>query len=180
MTEIWKDIKDYEGLYQVSNLGRVRSFYGKNGKVTDVAKILSGKADKDGYREVKLSKNGVVIYKRVHRLVAEHFLPGDSSLQVNHIDGVKTNNNVTNLEWLTPRENTIHSHRTGLHNGCVTKVRLSSEYGEMLFNSITDAAEHLGVHRGWFRDNAKKKGNPFDYNGATVLLIGGKCGEKLC
>lgn len=180
MTEIWKDIEGYEGLYQVSNLGRVKSFYGKNGKLIGGAKLLSGKADKNGYREVRLCKKGVVSYKRVHRLVAEHFVHGDNSLQINHIDGDKNNNSFDNLEWVTPKENSIHAHDTGLHKGCVTKVRLMSIYGEMMFNSITDASNYLGVHRGWFRDNAKKKGNAFEHNGVTITLIGGKCGEKLC
>lgn len=174
--EIWKDVKEYEGLYQVSNLGRVRSFYGKNGKLTNTPKLLSGKVDKDGYVEVRLCKNGSVSYKRVHRLVADHFLDGNTSIQVNHKDGVKSNNCVDNLEWVTPRENAIHAHKTGLHKGCVTKVRIMSLYGEMLFNSITDASSYLGVNRGWFRDNSRIKGNPFTYKDMTITLIGGKCG----
>ena len=180
MTEIWKDIKGYEGLYQVSNLGRVVSFYGKNGKLTHTPKLLSGKLDKDGYTEVRLCKNGNVSYKRVHRLVAEHFLHGDKSLQVNHKNGDKSNNRADNLEWVTPKENIIHAHKLGLHKGCVTKVRIMNLYGEMLFDSISDASNYLGVNRGWFRDKSKKKGTTFIYKDMTITLLGGKCGEPIC
>lgn len=180
MTEIWKDVVGYEGLYQVSNLGRVKSYYGKNGRLTTESRLLRGKLDKNGYIEVRLCKNGRVSYKRIHRLVVDHFLHGDSILQVNHKDGNKSNNAITNLELVTPKENVNHAHRTGLHKGCVTKVRISTRHKQMDFESITDASKYFGVHRGWFRDNAKRKGNPFEFNGITIRLIGGKCGEKVC
>lgn len=180
MTEIWKDIVGYEGLYQVSNLGRVRSYYAKNGRVTDTSRLLSGKRDKDGYLEIRLCKSGVVSYRRVHRLVASHFLNGDLSLQVNHIDGNKANNSIANLELVTAKENVVHAHKNGLHKGCVTKVHINTHHHRMIFESITKAAEYLGVHRGWFRDNAKRKGNYFTYNDMTIHLLGGKCGDKVC
>ena len=180
MTEIWKDIVDYEGLYQVSSLGRVRSYYAKNGRLSDKTKILSGKRDKEGYVEVSLCKNGIVTYMRVHRIVASTFLKGDVTFQVNHIDGNKANNSVDNLEFVTPRENSIHAHSTGLHKGCVTKVKVVSKRGEILFDSITDASKYFGVNRGWFRDRSKRNGNPFSYNDLTIQLIGGKCGDRSC
>ena len=181
LTEIWKEIVGYEGLYQVSNLGRVKSYYGRNGRLTTEPRILFGKRDKDGYIEVRLCKNGVVTYKRVHRVVADHFLTGDMSLQVNHIDGNKSNNRVNNLELVTAKENVTHAHETGLHKGCVTKVHIITTHERLLFESITTASEYLGVHRGWFRDNVKRKGNPFvTKNGFTVHLIGGKCGDHQC
>ena len=180
MTEIWKDIVGYEGLYQVSNLGRVRSYYAKNGRLSDDTKILSGKRDKDGYIEVRLCKNGIVTYMRVHRIVASTFLKWDVTFQVNHIDGNKANNRVDNLEFVTPRENSVHAHSTGLNKGCVTKVKVVSNSGEMLFDSITDATKYFGVNLGWFRDRSKRIGNPFSYNDLTIQLIGGKCGDRSC
>lgn len=180
MTEIWKDIVSYEGLYQVSNLGRVKSYYGKNGRLTDKEKILSGKVDKDGYMEVRLCKKGQVTYKRVHRIVASHFLCGDESLQVNHKDGNKSNNCVDNLEYVTPKENVIHAHETGLHKGCTTKVVVSDGLYSVTFESITTAAAFCGVYRGWFRDHAKRFGNPFSVGRLTIRLVGGKCGDRLC
>ena len=92
MKEIWKEIKDYEELYWVSNLGRVKS----------KRKIL--KPINSEYLKVGLSKNGIQTTKYIHRLVAETFL-GKSNLQVNHKDENKHNNCVDNLEWITFKEN---------------------------------------------------------------------------
>ena len=104
--EIWKDIKDYEGLYQVSNLGNVRN------KRTE--KVLIG-GIKRGYREVIILKDTKRKYKLVHRLVAEAFIPNaENHPQVNHIDGNKLNNKVNNLEWCTRSENMKHAYKIGL------------------------------------------------------------------
>lgn len=96
MEEIWRDIKDYEGLYQGSNLGRVKSIrFGKE-------RILKPVTTKNGYLQVNLCKNGKVKAFRVHRLVAQTFLDNPNNLPcVNHKDECKTNNNVTNLEFCT-------------------------------------------------------------------------------
>jgi len=90
--EIWKDIKGYEGLYQVSNLGRVKS-------KRKILKAINGE-----YLKVGLSKNGIQKTLYVHRLVAETFL-GENKLQVNHKDEDKHNNNIENLEFVTHKEN---------------------------------------------------------------------------
>ena len=87
MVEIWKDIKGYEGLYQVSNIGRVRSLKRNNTN----GKILKQCINKDGYLRVDLSKNNIKSTKRVHRLVAETFIDNDKNLPViNHKDENKT------------------------------------------------------------------------------------------
>ena len=110
MNEIYKDIKDYEGLYQVSNYGNVRSIkHGINILTQENAK------SKDAiYKRVKLHKNGVATRFLVHRLVALHFISNpDNKSQVNHIDNDTTNNIATNLEWCTPSENMLHSRKQG-------------------------------------------------------------------
>ena len=105
MKEIWKDIKDYEGLYQVSNLGRVK-------RIT-TGRVLKPLKHADGYLMVKLSKNSIVYTKTVHRLVAEAFIPNpEHKSEINHIDENKTNNSLDNLEWMTRKENINHGTRT--------------------------------------------------------------------
>lgn len=113
MKEIWKAIKDYEGKYEVSNLGRVKSLERKsrlNRKIKE--RILAPREHTGGYLRVQLSRKDFYI----HRLVAETFIPNpENKSQVNHIDGNKRNNRVDNLEWNTPLENNLHAIRTGLH-----------------------------------------------------------------
>ena len=176
--EIWKDIAGYEGIYEISSLGNIKSYYAKNGRLVNTGRLISGKLDKDGYREVALSKGGHVKYTRVHRLVAEAFIDGDTSLDVNHKDGNKLNNAVDNLEWVTAKENIQHAHDTGLHKGCRTKVILEKNGEKKEFSSIVQASTYLNRYRGWLRDNAIKKGNPFFYDGYKITMMGGKCGLK--
>lgn len=117
--EVWKDIEGYEGLYQVSNLGRVKSLKRfvncKNGKRTVNEKILIQHDNTHGYCAVILSKNCKTKNCTVHRLVAKAFIPNlENKEDINHINGVKTDNYVDNLEWVTRRENIIHSWNMGL------------------------------------------------------------------
>ena len=106
MKEIWKDKKDYEGLYMVSNWGRVKSIkFGKE-------RILKLTKDKDGYLIVNLYKNNKSKTFKVHRLVAEAFLPNSYNLpQVNHKDENPQNNIVTNLEWCDAKYNNNYGTR---------------------------------------------------------------------
>lgn len=111
--EIWKDIKGYEGKYQVSNLGRVKSlsrmkYMGSSGYRLMPEKILK-QANKRGYQTVVLCNDNEHKTTGVHRLVALSFIPNPKNLpQVNHIDENKCNNNVDNLEWVTCKENINH------------------------------------------------------------------------
>ena len=110
--ETWKSVKGYEGLYEVSNLGNVRSLrYNNTNKISPLKVYI----EKAGYARVSLSKNGKSKNKRIHRLVAEAFIPNMNSLpQVNHIDGNKLNNNVKNLEWCSASRNQKHKYEMGL------------------------------------------------------------------
>ena len=113
MNEIWKDIKGFEGLYQISSFGRVKSLIRetRNGHCKK-DKIINGRHDKKGYIHYALRKNGKAYERKGHRLVAEAFILNiNNKSQVNHIDGNKTNNNVYNLEWCTNSENQKHSYK---------------------------------------------------------------------
>lgn len=120
--EIWKDIIGYEGIYQISNLGRVKRLAGKclakAGKYRTVSEsILTCFPNKTRYNYlyVNLNNNGIKQF-RVHRLVAIHFIPNPNNLpQVNHIDGDKNNNSINNLEWCTNLVNIRHSFKIGTH-----------------------------------------------------------------
>lgn len=103
--EIWKDIEGYEGLYQVSTLGRVRSFHTYNYSGS-TPRILKPRRQPAGYLFVQLSKDKVNTQYTIHRLVASTFIPNPEDLpQVNHKDEDKTNNCVENLEWCTAKYN---------------------------------------------------------------------------
>lgn len=119
MDEVWKDVIGYEGLYQVSNKGRVKSLITPGKKRHHMKEmILKQTYDNYGYLQLNLHKNGTRCSRKVHRLVATAFIekPDCCPLTVNHKDGVKTNNSVYNLEWCTNRENLLHAHRNGLIN----------------------------------------------------------------
>lgn len=118
--EIWKDIEEFKGLYQVSNLGRVRSIdrlitYRTGTKRLTKGTILTIGQNKLGYQQVSLSKNDKMYSRRVHRLVANAFIKNTKNYkEVNHIDGNKKNNKVENLEWCNRSQNMQHAVRLGL------------------------------------------------------------------
>lgn len=111
--EIWKDIKGYEGLYQVSNFGNIRSFMmydGKKYRERNEPYILRKTMTTTGYWKVELFKNKIRKSKRIHRLIAEAFIPNPyNKKEVNHKDLNKLNNDIENLEWVTHQENMKHA-----------------------------------------------------------------------
>lgn len=117
MAEIWKEITGYEGLYQVSNLGNVRRIKHIETNRNGVQRILGDKniarsIDEKGYFLVSLSKDGKQKTRRIHRLVAEMFIPNPNNYpQVNHKDEDKRNNKVDNLEWCTNKYNSNYGNR---------------------------------------------------------------------
>ena len=148
-SESWKAIKGYEGLYEVSDLGRVRSLP----RFTTKGRVLKQHiSSKNGYCNVCLSKDNTQKTRRVHVLVMEAFRPVDKKygydkdFTVNHIDGDKTNNTLSNLEWCSQSENQNHAYELGLEKrGGVPVICLDTG---IVYNSFTDAARSCGGHNG--------------------------------
>ena len=155
--EIWKDIVGYEGMYQVSNLGRVKSF--KQGK----ERIMKPVYDTYGYLQVMLSKNGNCKNFMVHRLVSQAFIPNPDNLpEINHCDEDKTNNSVENLEWCDRKYN----HNYGTRNQRVAdktskQVLQYTKDGEFVreWKSTKDVQRNLGYYHSLISEccNGKRK-----------------------
>ena len=142
MTEIWKDVEGYEGLYQVSNLRQVKSLnYRRTGK----ERILRQYNNQYGYLYVDLCKDGEKKCCRIHRLVAQAFIPNLKNLpEVNHKDENSLNNCVNNLEWCTAQYNSTYGTRIERINKKLTKTVKCVETGA-LYTSITEAHEKTGI-----------------------------------
>jgi len=121
---VWKDISEFEGEYQINQFGEVKSLqrinYMKNGVPRHVKeKYIAWKTKKNGYKFLQLWRNGKSKNFYIHRLVAKHFIENPSELdEVNHIDGNKSNNHFSNLEWVTHSENMYHAYEKELRGRC--------------------------------------------------------------
>lgn len=142
MSEIWKDVKGFEGFYQVSNYGNVKS-------ITRYMKMLNPSKDKDGYRYVKLKHKGKEKHCRVCRLVAIAFIPNQEGKNiVNHIDTNRENDRADNLEWCTAKENVLHSVRLGRYKGINAKPVKQIKNGVCVkvWDSMQEAANGLNIY----------------------------------
>jgi len=138
--EIWKPVINYEDKYLVSNLGNIKSIK-RN-------KVLSPKVNWDGYLRIQLWRNNKNKYASIHKLVAESFLekPLGNNIVVNHKNGVKNDNRLENLEWVTQQENIQHAWKNGLASA--KKVNQYSIEGIFIksFDSVKDACLSLGLN----------------------------------
>lgn len=149
--EVWKDVAGYEGLYQVSNFGRVKSSY------TDM--VMKQTPNNTGYLVVNLTKNGKQKVRPVHRLVAASWLPLNAQKTfVNHRNGNKHDNRLDNLEWCTKSENAIHSlYKLKNHHGAVFVRSVKCvETGEVFPSSVVAAKGNSTLAR-YIRASAAHK-----------------------
>lgn len=161
MKEIWEDIEGYEGYYQISNLGNVKSLdrmvKNNHGFCLRKGKLIKSLINKQGYYFVNLKKNSQNEIKLIHRLIAETFINNDNNFPcVNHIDGNKLNNNVNNLEWCTYSHNIKEAFRLGLNKYTYKenfkhKSKRVNQYdlqGNLLnkWESITEASKKTGIN----------------------------------
>lgn len=154
--EIWKDIEGYEGLYQVSSFGRVRSLDRshrmKNGYVRSIkGRVLAQSIKNSGYYKVQLSKDGTQKTFMVHRLVAKAFIPNPDELEtVNHKDENKLNNKASNLEWMNIKDNTnygTHNYRVAVSQGHpIVQLTLDGDYVNT-YHSIGEAGRQTEIDR---------------------------------
>lgn len=156
--EIWQQIKGFENLYKISTYGRIKSL--GNGKSTNsktkFERILKSNYSSTGYEKIKLFKDGKRYYFSVHRLVAQTFIANDKNKkEVNHKDGNKANNNISNLEWVTSSENQLHAFKNGLQKSRMGKDHVQSKSVRQLdlngnlirtFESIKQIQRELGFN----------------------------------
>lgn len=167
--EEWRDIERYEGHYQISNYSRIKSF--KNDKIT----ILKPLIDKNGYLQIVFSKNGQHKWFKLHRLVAQAFIPNpENKPQVNHIDGNKMNNHVSNLEWVSQSENNNHAVNTGLRKsgGDHPQSHLTNEEAVWCRSVYIPRDKEFG---------ASALARKFGVNSRTMrYILSGKTYKKIC
>lgn len=173
MKEIWKDVKGYEGLYKVSNLGNIKRILFINNKVIKKQdKLLKPQINKRNRIYITLYKEGKKKNCIVHRLIAEAFIPNPNNYpEVNHIDGNSLNNNVNNLEWCTKKYNCKHAYDNNL-----SKLKKYNENNKkniirndgIIYDSAYSASKDLNVNVCSIRDVLKNrtkscKGYKFEY-----------------
>lgn len=193
--EIWKDVVGYEGMYQVSNLGHVKSLDRKRSDGHNIKGVmLKIIHDKYGYCIVSLCKNGQNKLKKVHRLVAEAFIPNPDNLpQVVHKDDVvsKDNNTVENLMWSTVKDNNTSTNRLKRCSESMSGHKYTEEQviknptsccvicDNKFFRSITKCAEYYGIKRqtmnSWLKEKHKM---PQEFVDMNLHIVDGNKHEK--
>lgn len=167
MVEEWKAVVGFEGLYEVSSFGRIKSLKRRGNWKEHIMKTC---VHKNGYERVELNKDGKPYYCLVHRLVATSFIPNpENKPEVNHKNGDKTDNKVDNLEWATKSENIKHAYNNRLVSEDVIENRIKKMNNAhrkqvmrsdgIIFDSVKSAAESIGVSTGYVSNAAHGRCN---------------------
>ena len=162
--EIWKPLVGYESAYEISNFGKIKSNHVINGKISN--KIKKTYIASNGYESVTLSLNNVKKMNQIHRLLALTFIPNPDNFPcVNHIDGNKLNNNLSNLEWCSYSENSKHSYSIGLRKyrriSANTVLVKNIKTNEIL--PISYVVRDLGIKTRNFKDLLERNQVAYDY-----------------
>ena len=166
--EEWRDIEGYDGKYQISNYGRVKSFKQKH-------RILTPSLDNQGYLRYGLKLRGKEKRFTAHRLVAEAFLPNpDNKSDVNHIDGIKWNSCVSNLEWVTRSENIKHAHDTGLNVAPHAENHPCAKLTNEQAVYVRENPDGLTIHQLATKFGISTRGISGIQRGETYRCVGGK------
>ena len=150
--EIWKDVVGYEGKYQISNMGRVKSLKYRQKECSQIIKPI---CNLDGYYFVNLYKDGINKKQRIHRMVAEAFIPNlENKSEVDHINTIRTDNRAENLRWVTRKENCNNKLTKEKRIKCMIGKNIGNQGKKVkclntneVFVSAGDAARRLGLHR---------------------------------
>ena len=170
----WKPVRGYEGLYEVSSHGTVKSCEQITADGKHLAtKKLNGGCYPNGYEFVCLRKDGHNRNRMIHRMVAEAFIPNPDNLPVvNHRDGNKHNNDMTNLEWCTNSQNRKHAYDLGLspQRGLPRKVTVKQGEHITLFDTMADCSVFFGFKKAWLNGQIRKHGCTFSYKGYEIQV----------
>jgi len=180
MVEEWKGALGYESTILVSNMGRIKSVRriisfsdNKPPRIIE-GRILKTQTNNRGYQTLRFTHEGRKISKRVHRLVAETFIPNlENKPQVNHKDGVKANNFVGNLEWATNAENQLHA----VANGLVTRPLGENAYR---FKSLIKVFDKGGNHIDTLTGNKDMQIKGYDFRLVSACLLGKRHSHRNC
>lgn len=145
MKEEWQDVKGFEGVYQISNLGRVKSLP-RNGSRCNGVTIRKTSLTKDGYEKIRLLHHNKDVTTCIHRLVAMAFIPNiENKPTINHKDGNKLNNCVSNLEWSDRHEQLVHAYKMGLKKPVHTNRKLTDEQVEEIKRLYVRQSKEFGT-----------------------------------